>query len=255
MTFPACFGFIPARYASTRFPGKPLADILGKPMFWHVWARASMCERLRSVTVCTDDVRIAQAAAALNVPCVMTRGDHPNGTARVHEAAVAAGVPAGAVVANIQGDEPALVPSMLDDLLEPFVEEAVLASTLAAPMGMEEARSLDRVKVVRSLAGDALYFSRSPIPCDREGNTSGEGFLLHVGLYAYRMAVLARYVSLPPSPLEGREKLEQLRLLEYGIPMRVALTRHRSHGVDRPEDLGAILPLMCEIPSKDGCGA
>jgi 3-deoxy-manno-octulosonate cytidylyltransferase (CMP-KDO synthetase) len=246
-------GIIPARYASTRFPGKPLALLHGKPMFWHVWARASACAGLRGVTVCTDDARIAEAAAALSVPYVMTRDDHPNGSARVHEAAVAAGVPAGAVVVNIQGDEPALAPSMLDDLLAPFADEAVKVTTLAAPMGAEEARSPDRVKVVRSLAGDALYFSRSPIPYDREGDTPGEGFLLHVGLYAYRMATLARYVSLPPSPLEGREKLEQLRFLENGIPVRVALTRHRAHGEYRPEDLENILPLMGDAPCDGKC--
>jgi 3-deoxy-D-manno-octulosonate cytidylyltransferase len=240
----ACYAFIPARYASTRFPGKPLADILGKPMFWHVWSRASACVGLRGVTLCTDDTRIADAAAQLAVPCLLTRADHENGSSRIYEAAMLAGIPADAVVVNIQGDEPALDPSMLDALLAPFANPSVEVSTLAAPMSAAEALSPDRVKVVRDLSGNALYFSRSPIPYNRDGEGVGNAFFLHVGLYAYRMRTLARYVSLPPSPLEEREKLEQLRFLENGIPVHVAVTPHRSHGVDRPEDIAAILPLL-----------
>lgn len=250
MKFPACYGFIPARYESTRFPGKPLADILGKPMFWHVWSRASRCGRFAGVYLCTDDERIAGAAKALSVPCIMTGTNHPNGSSRVHEAALALNVPEDAVVVNIQGDEPALAPAMLEALITPFADNAVVAATLACPIGREEALLPDRVKVVCDVFGNALYFSRAAIPFDRDGHAPGDAeddaYLLHVGIYAFRMRTLGAYVRLPASPLEEREKLEQLRFLENGVPMRVAVTRHRSHGVDRPEDIERILPLMAE---------
>jgi 3-deoxy-manno-octulosonate cytidylyltransferase (CMP-KDO synthetase) len=243
-SLPPCYGFIPARYASARFPGKPLADILGKPMFWHVWFRASRCGMLRSVTVCTDDARIMDSAAALGVPCVMTGEDHASGTDRIHEAASAMALPDDAVIVNIQGDEPALEPAMLEDLLAPFGDPLVRTATLAHPVDAAEAASPDHVKVVCDRQGNALYFSRAPIPFPREGDGGGQPYLLHVGIYAYRLDVLARYTRLAQTPLEQREKLEQLRLLENGIPMRVSLTRHRSAGVDRPEDLAAVIALL-----------
>lgn len=244
VVLPPCYGFIPSRYASTRFPGKPLADILGKPMFWHVWSRASRCSLLHSVTLCTDDARIMDCAAGLGVPCVMTREDHQSGTDRIYEAAVALGVPAEAVVVNIQGDEPALDPGMLDELLAPFADPAVRAATLAHPTGPAEAASPDNVKVVCDSWGNALYFSRAAIPYPREGETGGTPYLLHVGIYAYRMEVLARYTGFAQTPLETREKLEQLRLLENGIPMRVSRTRYRGVGVDRPEDIATVTALL-----------
>ncbi len=254
MAFPLCFGFIPARYASTRFPGKPLADILGKPMFWHVWERSMRCGRFAGVHLCTDDARIAEAATALGVPCLMTRGDHANGSSRVYEAATALQVPDDAVVVNIQGDEPALDPAMLDGLLDPFADPEVLAATLACPIGREEAQLPDRVKVVRDRRGNALYFSRSPVPFERNGGDGASPYLLHVGIYAYRMRTLAAYVALEPTPLESAESLEQLRFLENGVPMRVAVTHHRSHGVDSPGDIERILPLMAENTQRSGQG-
>jgi 3-deoxy-manno-octulosonate cytidylyltransferase (CMP-KDO synthetase) len=244
MNLPQCFGFIPARYESSRFPGKPLADILGKPMFWHVYTRAKRCALFAGVYLCTDDERIAAAAKEYDVPYIMTRKDHENGSSRVFEAALSLGVAKDAVVVNIQGDEPALESGMLDSLLSPFGDESVLSATLACPIGKEEAAKTDRVKVVRALNGDALYFSRSPIPFDIDGTGESSPFLLHVGIYAYRMRVLERYTRMASAPLEGLEKLEQLRLLENGVPMRVMVTNHRSHGVDRPEDIENILPLL-----------
>lgn len=244
MNLPECFGFIPARYESTRFPGKPLADILGKPMFWHVYTRAKACSLFAGVYLCTDDERIASAAEEYAVPCIMTRKDHENGSSRVFEAACTVGVAKDAVVVNIQGDEPSLESDMLDTLLSPFGDENVLCATLACPIDMQEAALNDRVKVVRALNGDALYFSRSPIPFDRDGSGEESPFLLHVGIYAYRMRVLEQYTQMAPTPLERLEKLEQLRLLENGVPMRVTITNHRSHGVDRPEDIEKILPLL-----------
>ncbi|QJB58201.1 3-deoxy-manno-octulosonate cytidylyltransferase [Pseudodesulfovibrio sp. zrk46] len=233
--FPECHGIIPARYESSRFPGKPLAEIMGKPMFWHVYDRAKKCPQMSSVTLATDDQRIFDAAQAHGVPVVMTASDHQSGTDRVLEAARKLDIDSDAVVVNIQGDEPCLEPDMLTDLLTPFENCRVHVATLATAIGYEDAQSPDRVKVVRAKNGRALYFSRSLVPFDRDEKV--HGFLLHIGLYAFRMEALMRFGELDPSPLEQREKLEQLRLLEDGIDIYVTETRHTCHGVDRPEDL------------------
>ncbi|MDR3042760.1 MAG: 3-deoxy-manno-octulosonate cytidylyltransferase [Desulfovibrio sp.] len=275
--FPTCYGIIPARYASSRFPGKPLADIAGMPMFWHVYQRAARCPELRKVVLATDDERIAEAAHRLDVPFVMTRPDHESGTDRVYEAACLlgrdlessgkAGLPDDAVVVNIQGDEPALDPRMLSQLVAPFAAAEdgarVRVATLAMTIGAAEAASPDRVKVVTAANGDALYFSRAAIPFARDGGAQagdaatgqtgqtgqtgpGPAYLGHVGLYAFRLEALRAFTQLAPSSLERREKLEQLRLLENGIPIRVVPTTCRTHGVDRPEDIGIIINLLGE---------
>ncbi|UCD90620.1 MAG: 3-deoxy-manno-octulosonate cytidylyltransferase [Desulfobacterales bacterium] len=165
---PRCYGIIPARYGSTRFPGKPLADILGKPMFWHVFKRASQCNEIDQVVLATDDKRIATAAKTLDVPVVMTRSDHASGTDRVLEAAEKLNVPKNAVVVNIQGDEPAHEPAMLTELILPFTDPNVNVSTLAQKIDLNEAKNPDRVKVVLAKDGRALYFSRSLIPYHRD---------------------------------------------------------------------------------------
>ncbi|WP_028571361.1 3-deoxy-manno-octulosonate cytidylyltransferase [Desulfonatronum lacustre] len=240
---PRCHGIIPARFASTRFPGKPLTDILGKPMIWHVYQRARACPELCGVTLATDDQRILDVAGELDIPATMTRDDHPSGTDRTLEAAERLGVDTDDVVVNIQGDEPALCPELLTLLLSPFDDPAVQVSTLARPLSPEEARSPDVVKVVTDAQGQALYFSRALIPYPREG--TGE-FLGHIGLYAFRMRTLRAFVDLGPGKLEQIEKLEQLRLLEAGIPIRVLRTEHRTHGVDRPEDVPSVCTLLRE---------
>jgi 3-deoxy-manno-octulosonate cytidylyltransferase (CMP-KDO synthetase) len=232
------FGIIPARYGSTRFPGKPLALIHGKPMFWHVFQRASLCPAIERVVLATDSQRIATAAEAHQVPWVMTRPDHPSGTDRVLEAAEHLGLPASAVVINIQGDEPALHPEMLAELVQPFDRPEVQVATLISPMDPAEAMDRDQVKVVVNCHGDALYFSRATIPHARDDHPAE--YYRHIGLYAFRMTVLRRFVSLGPGRLEQIEKLEQLRLLENGIPIRTVLTQHRSLGVDRPEDIAMV---------------
>ncbi|MEF2145183.1 MAG: 3-deoxy-manno-octulosonate cytidylyltransferase [Desulfovibrionaceae bacterium] len=242
--FPKCYGVIPARYGSSRFPGKPLADILGMPMFWHVYERAQRCPELHQVVLATDDERIRAKAEELGVTAIMTRNDHVSGTDRVLEAAQALGVEENAVVANIQGDEPCLEPAMLTDLLAPFHDQDVRVTTLAGRITDEEATSPDRVKVALARNGDALYFSRAAIPFDRSG--SGQGYLLHIGLYAFRMEALRTFAALPQGDLEQREKLEQLRLLENGIPIRVSLTAHSCHGVDRAEDLARVTNILQE---------
>lgn len=233
--FPQCHGIIPARFESSRFPGKPLAEIGGRPMFWHVYDRASRCPQLESVTLATDDKRIHDAAMEHGVPVVMTSSAHTSGTDRVLEAAQQLGIDDEAVVVNIQGDEPCIEPGMLTDLLTPFGTCNVRVATLATAIGPDEAESPDRVKVVRAHNGRALYFSRSLVPHDRDGKMHGH--LLHIGLYAFRMEALKRFGQLDPSPLEQREKLEQLRLLEDGIDIYVTETKYTCHGVDRPEDL------------------
>lgn len=244
-----CYGIIPARYDSSRFPGKPLADIWGRPMFWHVYAHAQRARVLRKVVLATDDERIEEAALQWEVPCVMTRRDHASGTDRVFEAAARLGVEPHAVIVNVQGDEPALDPAVIELLVQPFLDETVQVSTLAAPISPERAASPNQVKVVTAAGGDALYFSRSRIPFDRDG---GEGEILgHIGLYAFRMSALERFVGLPQSPLERREKLEQLRFLENGIPIRVVRAeRYEAHGVDTPEDLEHVRALLADHTCK-----
>lgn len=239
---PVCYGIIPARYDSTRFPGKPLTDILGKPMFWHVCNRASSCPDLNRVILATDDNRIHEEAVRLNVESVITRKDHPSGTDRVLEAALLSNIPDDAVVINIQGDEPALAPEMLSELVAPFENPEVRVTTLASQLSPEEAQNPDRVKVLFSKSGRALYFSRSPIPFPRDDEKSD--FFGHIGLYAFRMKDLKIFVSLGESKLEKTEKLEQLRLLENDIPIHVVVTSHQSIGVDRPEDIEKVIKLM-----------
>jgi 3-deoxy-manno-octulosonate cytidylyltransferase (CMP-KDO synthetase) len=232
---------IPARYESSRFPGKPLALIHGKPMFWHVMHRASLCPLVRTVALATDDERILQAAKDLGMTALMTSPQHASGTDRVLEAARLLGAGPDSVIVNVQGDEPALNPEMLTELIRPFDDPSVQVTTLGHAITAQEAQSADRVKIVRALDGRALYFSRAPVPFGRDNTPE---FLGHIGLYGLRMRILEKFSALGESPLERLEKLEQLRLLEAGIPIHVALTRHKSHGVDRPEDLQRVSILM-----------
>ena len=235
---PPCFGIIPARYQSRRFPGKPLADILGRPMIWHVYQRARHCKDLSSVVLATDDDRIRSAAYKYDIPVVMTRSDHPSGTDRVMETAQKLELDADAVIVNIQGDEPALEPAMLTELVKPFSQPDIQVTTLARKISALEAEDPNLVKVVFSADRRALYFSRAAIPFHRE--TVAGHFYGHVGLYAYRYAVLEKFISLKPSALELTEKLEQLRLVESNIPITIVETQHRSIGVDRPEDIETV---------------
>jgi 3-deoxy-manno-octulosonate cytidylyltransferase (CMP-KDO synthetase) len=236
------YGIIPARFASTRFPGKPLAEIHGMPMFWHVYQRAVLCPEMAAVALATDDGRIEAAAKKLGVPVIMTRNDHPSGTDRVLEAAIAMNIDDNAVVVNIQGDEPAMQPEMISELIAPFADPETQVSTLARIIDRHAADSPDQVKVVLDNADRAIYFSRSLIPYPRDAQPMK--FLGHIGLYAFRMNALKRFVELPPGRLEGIEKLEQLRLLENGIPIHVVITELQSFGVDRPEDIKRVSRLI-----------
>ena len=241
---PKCYGFIPARYQSTRFPGKALAEIAGRPMVWHVFNQARQCPELSSVVLATDDDRIRSVAEKHEIPVVMTRDDHPSGTDRVLEAASRMNLPVDAVVVNIQGDEPALEPAMLTELVRPFSQPEVMITTLARRIDAREAASPDQVKVVLAQNSTALFFSRSPIPYHR--NTQKDTYYGHIGLYAFRMPALEKFVTLDQSHLEVTEKLEQLRLLENNVPLHVVLTRHQSIGVDRPEDIQVVQKIILD---------
>lgn len=214
---------IPARYGSTRLPGKALAMIGGRPMVCHVAERTRQAKSVERVIVATDDERIRAVVAPMGIEVVMTRADHPSGTDRLAE--VAAGLDA-AVIINVQGDLPLLDPEMVDRLGRRMLDDPTLPmGTLASPIRAEaEWLSPHVVKVVIAGDGRALYFSRAQVPYDRDGQRSVRGANLgwrHIGMYAYRRDVLLRLAALPPSPLEQREKLEQLRALEAGITIGV----------------------------------
>ncbi len=235
-------GIIPARYASTRFPGKPLAPLLGKPLFFHVYERASRCRELHGLYLATDHEAIQKEAQRLNVEVIMTSSKHPSGTDRVFEAALHLGAGEEDVIINIQGDEPLLEPEMISSLIDCFKDPHIKVATLARRISFEEVIDPNIVKVVLNVRGEALYFSRSPIPY--YFNSYSGQFLGHVGMYAFRFSALREFTSLSPSPLEQAERLEQLRLLENGIPIHVSITPYSGCGVDTPEDLAKVEKIL-----------
>jgi 3-deoxy-manno-octulosonate cytidylyltransferase (CMP-KDO synthetase) len=222
---------IPARFASTRFPGKPLAVLAGKTIIHRVYEAVANSGLFTTVLVATDDERIAAEVESFGGQIVMTRTDHPSGSDRIAEAV--ADIP-GDIIVNVQGDEPFISAGPLTRLLEVFTDPSVQVASLMTPL-TGDPQNPNLVKVVTALNGDALYFSRCPIPHHRD--TTGVGHLLHIGVYAYRRETLLRMVKLSPTPLELTEKLEQLRLLENGIPIRMVETDYRGFGIDTPEDL------------------
>lgn len=234
---------IPARYASTRFPGKPLVMLAGKPMLQWVYENAGRCGALE-VIVATDDERIARAARGFGAPVAMTAASHQSGTDRIAEAAANAGWGADEIVVNLQGDEP-LLPSALLRQVAGLLEQdsAAALATLATPVrSMAEYLDPNAVKVVAGEDGRALYFSRAPIPWHRDGAVGGApsyaGARRHIGLYAYRVGALRRLAALPASTLEQAEKLEQLRALAHGLAIRVADAVERpGQDINTPEDL------------------
>ena len=233
---------IPSRYASTRLPGKPLLDIAGKPMIQHVVERVRQARRPSRVIVATDDERIAEAVRSFGGEARMTAADHPTGTDRLAE--VAATLPEMDLVLNIQGDEPLIPPQTIDELVAAFDDCPDLPmATLMTPMTEAETNNPAAVKVVASLDGHALYFSRSLIPYPRNRGPEQRCFK-HIGVYAYRRDFLLRFAALPPSPLEVTESLEQLRALENGYRIRVIETPFRSIGVDTPADLEEVRNLF-----------
>ncbi len=257
-------GVIPARYESTRFPGKPLYSIAGKPMLQHVWERCCRARKLASVIVATDDMRIAEAAFAFGAEVSLTSPRHRSGTDRVAE--VARRMPQATHFVNIQGDEPLIDPKLINRIAAALVAGPGVEMVTAANPSLDAAAymSPNVVKVVCNCAGDALYFSRAPIPLERDAVTElpmldadgivvgetparyraagelSQPFLRHHGIYGYRRDVLLQLVRWKPTRLEKLEKLEQLRALEHGLRIRVLTTAHDSIGVDTPEDASAV---------------
>jgi 3-deoxy-manno-octulosonate cytidylyltransferase (CMP-KDO synthetase) len=226
---------IPARYESTRFPGKPLADIAGQPMIEHVYRRAAASRVVDDVIVATDDERIVAAVERFGGTARMTARDHKSGTDRLAE--VAARLDCDLVV-NVQGDEPLLEPRMIDEAVAPFADSSVVMGTLRRRLaGPDEYTNPNVVKVVVDRHDVALYFSRAPIPHWRDGASVPAGVWAHVGLYVYRREFLLRLSRLAPTPLEQTEMLEQLRALEHGFRITAVETTAESVGVDTPADL------------------
>jgi 3-deoxy-manno-octulosonate cytidylyltransferase (CMP-KDO synthetase) len=231
-------GIIPARYRASRFPGKPLAEIAGRPMLHHVIEGARRAKRLREVWVATDDERIAAAAAAAGARVAMTSPDHPTGTDRLAEAAAKLD---DAIVVNIQGDEPLIEGFVIDAAVEALEADAEAEmATVVHPLEPAALDDPNRVKVVLDRAGRALYFSRAPIPF-RRADAAPPRWLQHVGLYAYRREFLLRFVALAQGEAERAEGLEQLRALEHGFRIRCAVIEGwHSVPVDVPADVARV---------------
>ena len=229
---------IPARYSSTRLPGKPLAMIAGKPMIQRVYERAKEAKRPNAVLVATDHELVYQVVQDFGGQVMMTSPDHPTGTDRLAE--VAKEHPEAEIIINVQGDEPLIAPEVIDLLAGAFDGDPELnMATLMTEMDKSEYNLPSAVKVVASLTGYALYFSRSLLPYPRNGKLPGGPLPVykHIGIYAYRREFLLKYAALEPTPLEQTESLEQLRALEHGYKIKVLKTDFKSIGVDTPEDL------------------
>jgi 3-deoxy-manno-octulosonate cytidylyltransferase (CMP-KDO synthetase) len=249
---------IPARYASSRFPGKAIVEIAGRPMIQWVYERTRQAAGVGRVLVATDDARILQVVEGFGGTAVMTATSHPTGTDRLAE--VAAGLTAELIV-NVQGDEPLIEPAAIDAALAPFAKDATLAmSTLRCPIAtLDELFDISITKVVTDFQDFALYFSKAPIPYHRDGWGPITGMIprlrlagatppvvgwRHIGLYVYRRTFLLEFARLPQTPLERLEQLEQLRALEHGYRIKVVPTQYLSIGVDTPEDVAKVGHLL-----------
>jgi 3-deoxy-manno-octulosonate cytidylyltransferase (CMP-KDO synthetase) len=243
---------IPARYESTRFPGKALALIAGRTMVEHVYRRAAAARHIDRVIVATDDRRIAEAVAAFGGEAAMTRRDHPTGTDRLAEVAARLDCD---VVVNVQGDEPLVAPSMIEQVVAPFAGDATAVMTSLRTRITTRAEYLDPnvVKVVVDRRDVALYFSRAPIPCERDAPVEAPppaDAWRHIGLYGYRREFLGVFTRLPATALERTERLEQLRALEHGFRIVVTETTHRSVGVDTPADLAEVEAMIASAAQE-----
>ena len=241
---------IPARWGSTRFPGKPLHEIAGKPLLQRVWERCTRAKRLEAVIIATDDMRIAEAAFDWGAEVALTSRRHRSGTDRLAE--VAGNASEFTHFLNVQGDEPLTEPKLLDRLVTEFQNDATLEMVTAAHRFAddEDVKSPHQVKVVVNASGDALYFSRSVIPFVRDSGTRAT-FLRHQGIYGYRRDLLLRFVRWKPSPLERAESLEQLRALENGIRIHVLVTKTGSRGIDTPADAAALEQILARAGRKE----
>jgi 3-deoxy-manno-octulosonate cytidylyltransferase (CMP-KDO synthetase) len=244
---------IPARYASTRLPGKPLIALAGKAMIERVWERTRLAKNISRVVIATDDDRIVRAVRAFGAEAVMTRAEHRSGTERVAEVAATAASKDEEIFVNVQGDEPLIEPEAIDTAVEAIEsDESVLVSTLMVPIA-KPADIMDPnvVKVVFDFDGNALYFSRAPIPWvrDREAPVHVQ-HMKHLGLYAFRRSALLDFPTLPLGDLERIEQLEQLRWMENGYKIRVVETPHDSVSVDVAEDVARVEELLRKLPSQ-----
>ena len=227
---------IPARYSSSRLPGKPLKEIAGRTLIEHVYRQVERVRSIDRILIATDDARILDAVLAFGGDAVLTRADHRSGTDRLAE--VAAGLPDDTIVVNVQGDEPLIEPEAIEAALAAALERDADVVTLMTPLEDPALiRDPNRVKVVVDRAGCALYFSRSPIP------SSGPAFL-HIGLYAYPARFVKTFAALNPTPLESAERLEQLRILEHGYRIRVVEVQSESWGIDTPADLETFQKML-----------
>jgi 3-deoxy-manno-octulosonate cytidylyltransferase (CMP-KDO synthetase) len=235
---------IPARFGSTRLPGKPLLPIDGRPLIQWVW-QSAVASGASSVLVATDDERIRDAVATFGADCMMTSADHVSGTDRIAEAVRVRGLPADALVVNLQGDEPAMPAGVISGVAQALREAAGrdIGTAVAPIQSLEEFLDPNCVKALRAPDGRALYFSRAPVPWPRDDISAGRpasyaGAWRHIGIYAYRVRSLLQFAEWPPTPLESTEKLEQLRALEHGMHIHlVALTEAPPAGVDTAADL------------------
>jgi 3-deoxy-manno-octulosonate cytidylyltransferase (CMP-KDO synthetase) len=237
---------IPARFASTRFPGKAIAPLAGKPLVAHTYARTCQAKLVSEAIVATEDERVLTALAPLNIPAVMTRADHPSGTDRIAE--VAANTDADIIV-NVQGDEPLIDPDTIDAAIAPLLDDPALPMATVKHLltDRRDIEDLNIVKVVCGANGRALYFSRCPIPFIRDEKDRAQAtecYWQHVGLYVYRRDFLLDYANWAQTPLEQLECLEQLRVLENGHAIAVVETKSKSIGVDTPEDLERVREII-----------
>jgi 3-deoxy-manno-octulosonate cytidylyltransferase (CMP-KDO synthetase) len=236
---------IPARYESSRLPGKALADIAGRPMIEHVYRRAAAAKTVSRVIVATDDRRIYEAVCRFGGEAMMTSPAHQSGTDRLAEAAAAIQAD---VIVNVQGDEPLLPAETIDAAVAPFASDPALQMTTLrrAITDIDEHLNPNVTKVVVDSDGYALYFSRAPIPFTRAGHPPAQAWA-HVGMYVYRRDTLLRLAALPPTAMERAEALEQLRALEHGIRIKAINTTHATIGVDTREDLERVRALMAHV--------
>lgn len=234
---------IPARYSSSRFPGKSLVDLKGKPMIQRVWEQAMKAKSVDAVAVATDDLRIKRVVESFGGIAIMTPKSCASGTDRIAIAAKKFGKKA-RIVVNVQGDEPLLPPGMIDQVVALIKKSKAPMATLCRPLERGEYGNPNNVKVVMDKQGKALYFSRAAIPHDREGKGKLQSVGLHVGLYAYRADFLQKVAKLTPTSLEQLEKLEQLRVLENGYSIAVGLTKGMSVAVDTPADAAKVRRMI-----------
>lgn len=239
---------LPARYGSTRFEGKPLAKIMGRPMIQHAYERSNAAAGVDKVVVATDDQRIFDTVAGFGGEAVMTSSGHPSGTDRLAEAVDILGADDQDIIINVQGDQPAFEPDAISEVIKPLVDDPTLemCTPIIQTVDPLEIGNPNHVMVVFDDNHYALYFSRAPIPWPREGDASY--YFKHIGIYGYRASFLRKFVKLAPGRLENIERLEQLRALEHGYRIKVVITQYDSPEVDRPADIAKVEALLKTQP-------